>query len=242
MTVGTNIRFRGEVDAAFAIAEETKGGLFSADAPCTVPARLTAAQKSVSAVPAATTLDTQAQVDAAATQSAASVTATAALVKLLQGTGLFEISNLPMPALNRFLAHAESLHRTAIQARRDTTAVRERLDREHKAAADRKTAVKKDARARAAADENEAAKDREAAKQQQAAARQPALPKRGAGTTNRQDHRSSPAQRPPARHAKQPRKSSSHGGNHGYTGCRAYGPHGTSIDEKGRRFTKIDCP
>lgn len=26
-----------------------------------------------------------------------------------------------------------------------------------------------------------------------------------------------------------------------YTGCRAYGPRGTSKDEKGRRYTKIDC-
>lgn len=26
-----------------------------------------------------------------------------------------------------------------------------------------------------------------------------------------------------------------------YTGCRAYGPGGTSIDNKGRRYTKIDC-
>jgi endonuclease YncB( thermonuclease family) len=26
-----------------------------------------------------------------------------------------------------------------------------------------------------------------------------------------------------------------------YTGCRAYGPNGTSIDDQGRRYTKIDC-
>ena len=26
-----------------------------------------------------------------------------------------------------------------------------------------------------------------------------------------------------------------------YTGCRAYGPTGTSIDNKGRRYTKIPC-
>lgn len=26
-----------------------------------------------------------------------------------------------------------------------------------------------------------------------------------------------------------------------YTGCRAYGPTGTSIDDLGRRYTKIDC-
>ncbi|MGY1690391.1 thermonuclease family protein [Geodermatophilus sp. SYSU D01105] len=31
------------------------------------------------------------------------------------------------------------------------------------------------------------------------------------------------------------------GGYDGYTGCRAYGPGGTSIDEKGRPYTKIDC-
>jgi endonuclease YncB( thermonuclease family) len=26
-----------------------------------------------------------------------------------------------------------------------------------------------------------------------------------------------------------------------YTGCRAYGPDGTSVDDQGRRYTKIDC-
>jgi endonuclease YncB( thermonuclease family) len=26
-----------------------------------------------------------------------------------------------------------------------------------------------------------------------------------------------------------------------YTGCRAYGPGGTSVDDQGRRYTKIDC-
>lgn len=35
--------------------------------------------------------------------------------------------------------------------------------------------------------------------------------------------------------------SGSTGGYDGYTGCRAYGPGGTSIDEQGRRYTKIDC-
>jgi endonuclease YncB( thermonuclease family) len=39
-------------------------------------------------------------------------------------------------------------------------------------------------------------------------------------------------------------KGSSSGGgtsSGAYTGCRAYGPKGTSVDEKGRRYTKIDC-
>lgn len=27
-----------------------------------------------------------------------------------------------------------------------------------------------------------------------------------------------------------------------YTGCRAYGSNGTSVDKKGRRYTKIPCP
>lgn len=31
------------------------------------------------------------------------------------------------------------------------------------------------------------------------------------------------------------------GGSDTYTGCRAYGPTGTSVDSQGRRFTKIDC-
>ncbi|BDZ55321.1 thermonuclease family protein [Agromyces marinus] len=35
--------------------------------------------------------------------------------------------------------------------------------------------------------------------------------------------------------------SGSTGGYDGYTGCRAYGPGGTSVDEQGRRYTKIDC-
>jgi hypothetical protein len=31
------------------------------------------------------------------------------------------------------------------------------------------------------------------------------------------------------------------GGVDQYTGCRAYGPNGTSVDDQGRRYTKIDC-
>ena len=35
--------------------------------------------------------------------------------------------------------------------------------------------------------------------------------------------------------------SSGSGGYEGYTGCRAYGSGGTSIDEQGRRYSKINC-
>lgn len=35
--------------------------------------------------------------------------------------------------------------------------------------------------------------------------------------------------------------SSGAGASDTYTGCRAYGPDGTSVDEQGRRYTKIDC-
>jgi endonuclease YncB( thermonuclease family) len=31
------------------------------------------------------------------------------------------------------------------------------------------------------------------------------------------------------------------GGADTYSGCRAYGPNGTSVDDQGRRYTKIDC-
>jgi micrococcal nuclease len=31
------------------------------------------------------------------------------------------------------------------------------------------------------------------------------------------------------------------GGTDTYTGCRAYGPGGTSVDNQGRRYTKIPC-
>jgi endonuclease YncB( thermonuclease family) len=35
--------------------------------------------------------------------------------------------------------------------------------------------------------------------------------------------------------------SSGTGASDTYTGCRAYGPDGTSVDDRGRRYTKIDC-
>ena len=35
--------------------------------------------------------------------------------------------------------------------------------------------------------------------------------------------------------------SSGAGSSEAYTGCRAYGPEGTSTDDQGRRYTKIDC-
>ena len=38
-----------------------------------------------------------------------------------------------------------------------------------------------------------------------------------------------------------PKAPSTSGGTDTYTGCRAYGPHGTSLDNKGRRYTKISC-
>jgi len=35
--------------------------------------------------------------------------------------------------------------------------------------------------------------------------------------------------------------SSGAGASDTYTGCRAYGPDGTSVDDQGRRYTTIDC-
>jgi endonuclease YncB( thermonuclease family) len=45
-----------------------------------------------------------------------------------------------------------------------------------------------------------------------------------------------------AKYRDRPCTSGSNGGSSStYTGCRAYGPNGTSIDSQGRRYTKIDC-
>lgn len=44
-----------------------------------------------------------------------------------------------------------------------------------------------------------------------------------------------------ARFTDRPCGGSSSGGNETYTGCRAYGPNGTSTDDQGRRYTRIDC-
>lgn len=68
----------------------------------------------------------------------------------------------------------------------------------------------------------------ELAAAEQAAAEQAAI-QRAAEEARRAAQVPAPAPAPPS------------GGYDGYTGCRAYGPGGTSIDEKGRRYTKISC-
>jgi len=50
-----------------------------------------------------------------------------------------------------------------------------------------------------------------------------------------------PAPAPPAP-APAPAPAPPSGGYDGYTGCRAYGSGGTSVDEQGRPYTKIPCP
>ena len=90
-------------------------------------------------------------------------------------------------------------------------------------------------------EERIAAKLRAAEAAAAAQAERAAAAARWAAEEAAQDAADAAAERAAAAAVPRPKAPSTSGGIDTYTGCRAYGPGGTSIDNKGRRYTKISC-
>jgi len=244
LIVDRNDRYFEAVQQAQAEASSAGRGLFDSSAACTLPAQLTALESSADEVPATMPTD-EAGLDALEA-TVAEVEKQAQAVNALLTSGR---NNHPLLAFNdrerQILSERLQRVRAQLSQAQDGLSTG-RAALAARLAAERRAAER--AAAEAAAREAAEAAAREAA---EAAARTAA-----AEAARAAEEAARAADAEAAREARTPRAStpssgggsstggsggSSGGGYDGYTGCRAYGKGGTSIDEKGRRYTKISC-
>ncbi|WP_152185145.1 thermonuclease family protein [Segeticoccus rhizosphaerae] len=244
--VAPNQRFLTDVKAAQQQAVAGRRGLFSQKVDCTVPGQVQQVQKQVAAAPGITSQATVAELTAAQQESSNALLAAVAVRELFDKPH----TSLAWRAVDgslkeKLAAQARSLVK---EARANDRRIAKQLDTKKAKAAERRAAAraaaqrKKEAAAAArqkeeAQAEARAAAEREAQARRDAAAKPPAPAPRytPAPETN-------PAPPPSTTKKEAAPPAPRSGGYDGYTGCRAYGPDGTSIDEKGRRYTKIPCP
>lgn len=239
LVVDGNDRFYDEIERARADAEANGVGLYATDIACTVPAQVAAfdgqvTQALAGAPTSGATLD---DLDAYGETLAALALAGGALDAVLLSDGALALG-LPDATRHGLVAQRDdALGRvTTAQARQQET----RAAEEQRLAAEAAEAARAAEEQRVAAAEQEAARvaaEKEAARAEQerrAAADRAASPV--AGSTSGSGAEPAPPASPPTPEAPAPS-----GTDAGYTGCRAYGPAGTSVDSKGRPFTKIDC-
>ncbi|WP_394552025.1 thermonuclease family protein [Agromyces sp. MMS24-JH15] len=215
---GDNVRYLGESNNALSQAEEAEAGIFSPAVECSPMAEIEALQTAAAPVVAPT--ERQSSADLVATTGAvAAVIATIAATNAAADA----IDWVTPDIHNRWLRDI-----AAISARMTTY--------QNDAATFTPIAVAREAEAaRLAAEAAAAAAAAQAEAERVAEANRLAEEQRQAEAARQ-------AQEPAAESSSGSNGgSSSSGGYDGYTGCRAYGSGGTSIDEKGRRYTKIDC-
>jgi micrococcal nuclease len=248
IAIGENLRFLQAVQAGQAEAQRLGRGLYADEVACTLPAQVTAAEAAASAVqPMAAT--------AAPTDIAAAVALMAdALLQFRALLGVLDGDPRVFPLLPFGPGELADLRSRVATAHGELTAVRDtssaaleqaraRVEAEQRAADEARRAAEEAARLAA----EEAA--RRAAEEAAAQQRSPSPPRPSPSTPGNGGSRSdtpapapapapspAPAPAPPPAPAPAPT-----GGSDGYTGCRAYGPNGTSVDDQGRRYTKIDC-
>jgi micrococcal nuclease len=228
--VGDNRRFYGEVQAASLEAEQQRKGLFDPAVECTI---------------AAMTSDFEARV---ATATASPPTAGAPAVFDQFAVTLDQLAT----EADHLVAFIDTGDVSVLAWGADATI---RLtDRIRKATEQIDAAARKSAEARAAMEaeaarkvaEEQAARDAARRKADADAAREAARREAQADVGRRQE-----SSRPDSAPGKEPSSGANSGGDSAgrsgsgggdkYTGCRAYGSDGTSVDEKGRPYTKIDC-
>ncbi|RBY84305.1 thermonuclease family protein [Blastococcus sp. TF02A-26] len=242
MSVGGNTRFLDEVQAAQLEAEEQGRGLFASEIECTLPAQVQALEQAAATEPPPVTALPE---DIAAAGSAfdSAFLDAVALLAVLNG----DVDVYPLVAFDRD-GLADMRGRMIV--------VKEQLS------ALRRTNATTYTQALQAAEE--AQRTAEEAAAQQAAAAQAAAEQAAASPTPRPTgpassggsssggSRPTPAPAPAPAPAPVPTPAPApvpapapapapSGGSDNYTGCRAYGPNGTSVDDQGRRYTKIDC-
>lgn len=239
MSVAPNVRFHAAVESAQDEARSMRRGLYSEALECTVPgqvAELESAAETLAGPPPSGGAGLE-PFDAQAADIAQAVALASAATGLLDG----DRRALPLIAftsaeIGRLSGRAATATQQIDVARSHNKAARAaehaRLEAAQRAAEE---AARKAAEAEAARKAAEAEAARLAAEE---AARQAAEAQRrrspagggtsGSGSSSFGSSGSSSS-------------SGGGGGYDGYTGCRAYGSGGTSVDEKGRPYTKIDC-
>ena len=227
MSIEPNTKFYAQVAAAQQEAEAAGRGLYSEDSACTLPAQAQQLEATTETVAAAAPV-AGAGLEAFDAHGAALVAAggtAAALEKLLSGDGeLFPLAPFDADAVERLRKRVDATADRISDAKRSNAdgraAEAARLDAERVAAEEAARLAAEEAAAQAAA---------------QAAASQRSGSGSSSGSTTPRSSGTSSSIGSGAT------SSAPSGGGDTYTGCRAYGPGGTSIDDKGRRYTKIDC-
>jgi micrococcal nuclease len=233
MSVAPNTRFLLEVEAAQEEARSAKRGLYDEDVTCTVPAQLEAAEATAETTTAAPPSEGAGldAFDAHADELADLAADVRRLARLLAGDPrdfpLVAFTSAEIGRMSRRVAEvAERVDFVETLSRDARAAEQERFDDAQRAAEEAKRKAEEEAARRAA---DQAA--REAAEEQSRASYE------GSGGSSSDSSSSNSGSSSSGGGS----GSSSGGGYDGYTGCRAYGPGGTSFDEQGRRYTKIDC-
>ncbi|WP_162251721.1 thermonuclease family protein [Cellulomonas sp. Root137] len=221
LVIGGNDAFYGRVLAAQKEARTAARGLYDESTPCTVPAQVAAVEQSAAtllAQPPAAGAGVE-SFDAYAGQLAAATTAAAAVTAVLAT----DLRDRHLLGLNAGRVRTLSTRVAAVQTSLDVRAGETVTGRASEVA---RIAAEQAAAAQAEAERVAAAAQAEAARAAKAAARKrtPAAPAPAPAAP------AAPAPAAPAAPAVD-----------NYTGCRAYGSGGTSVDKKGQRYTKIDC-
>lgn len=269
IVVGDNDRFYAPVRAAQDEAADDETGLYSPDVECTVPGQLSEFESATAAAeenqPAASA-DSNGLRAHAGELGAVLMTGSALQQRLHGNRSAFPLSVFTAASLDqmastvgeRIWAAAAELREVRQQTRsaEQSRARREAARRVAEVKVARQAAEEEAARVAAEAEAARVAAEAEAARvaaeaeaARQAAAKEAERQAEAArqAAEQREAQRSSGASGGGGssggfRSSGSSGSSGSSDGYDGYTGCRAYGSGGTSVDEKGRRYTKIACP
>jgi micrococcal nuclease len=241
MSVGVNTRFYSEVQAAQEEARAAERGLYSEEVTCTVPAQVAELESTADTVTSEPPVKGAGlePIDSFAADLTEVAIAASTLMRLLDGDlrafPLIAFTSDEISGLSSRATTVEtqiSAARTRNQATR--TAEKARLD-----AAEEAARLAAEEAARLAAEESARLAAEEVARQAAEAQRRRAPSAGGSASSGSGSSESSSSSAGSG--TSSGGSGSSSGSYDGYTGCRAYGAGGTSVDEKGRRYTKIDC-
>lgn len=228
--VAPNKKFLPAVQAAADEAAAAGAGLWSTDVACTYPAQVQAYDEATSSIEPAPAGGQGTDVFDAHDAALAALLATGDdLVELGERrSDGFAATHALLAAARGRVGAARSESQQARAAEEARIAEEARLAEEARRAEEARIAeeARRAEEARAAAEAERARRAEAAAEAQRA--RKAASQQQGSGGSGGSSKGATSG-------------GSGSGGSDGYTGCRAYGKGGTSIDAKGRPYTKIDC-
>lgn len=246
IAIGENTRFHDEVLAAEREARAAQRGLYSTEPACTVPAQVAQLESTAATLAGETPAGGSgvAPFDAHAADLADLAGEATALLTAVRGDrSRFPLLPFTVREVSGFEARVDGVSRRLSEARRDNTSDRsaeqERLRAEEQRRAGEEAARRAAEEAAREAAEEAARRVAEAEAAQRAAeAQRPSSSSGSSGSSRSSSSGSTPSG------GSSSGSGSSSGGSGGadtYTGCRAYGSGGSSVDDRGRPYTRIDC-